>query len=155
METIQIFEETKNLKEEIKRLENELEKANQKINKIKKHCAHEIVFKYNDNYPKKMIIDGHYICPACGKNIKCFEKEQIKTTSFKDSRIIPLTNLSLIGNTETISTLISEVYNNIDIYYDYNIPTEQLSNLMETVLVDKQSKYENPKTLNKRNTFNT
>lgn len=150
METIKIFEEAKNIRTEIERLKDELEKSSRKKNLIKNQCSHEIVFKYTDNYPKKMMIDGNYICPACRKNIKCFEKGQIQTTAFKNSRIIPLTNLSLIGNIETISTIINEVYNNIDIYYDYSIPTEKLSNLMETVLEDKQSKYEKSKTLKKR-----
>ena len=100
METRKIFEETGKIGNEIGRLREKIEHLNIKYLEMTKLCPHEIVFKYNDNHPRKMMIDGTYFCPACGKTIRCFGIDQIYDTPFKDSRIILLSNLSLLGTTE-------------------------------------------------------
>lgn len=150
MDTIKVFKKINDLKNEIAMAKELLVNLNSKYADIMEECPHEIVFKYIDNFPRKMPIYGSYFCPCCGKNIKCFDKEQIIETVFSNSRVIPLNNLSLLGSPEIYDIIREEVYNNIDFYYDYVIPTEELSLKMEELLIDKQIKYEaDEKTLRK------
>ena len=144
METKKVFEETGKLGYEIKKLGNLLEKVNKKCFEMMELCPHEIVFKYNDNHSRLFMIDGTYFCPACGKLIKCYIKEHLNETAFKDSRIIPLNNLSLIGTSDVHHTIRNEVYENMDLYYDCNVSTIELSSKMEQKLIDKQCLYESP-----------
>ena len=138
METKEVFEETGKLGNEINRLRKLLEQVNKECLEMMQQCSHEIVFKYNDNHSRKMMIDGTYFCPACGKIIKCIQRDQIQDTPFKNSRIISLIGLSLLGTSENHYIIRNEVYNNLDLYYDCNIPVEELSFKMGKVLKDKQ-----------------
>ena len=142
MDTKKIFEETGKIGNEIHKLRGKIEDLNIKYLAITELCSHEIVFKYNDNHSRK--IDGNYFCPACGKTIKCFGKDQIYDTQFKDSRIIPLSNLSLLGTPENHRIIRNEVYDNMGIYYDPIIPIQELSSKMENLLKDMQYEYEDP-----------
>ena len=90
------------------------------------------------------MIDGTYFCPACGKAIKCFGMNQIYDTPFKDSRIIPLPNLSLLGTPEVHRMMRNEVYDNMDTYYDPIVSIQELSLKMEDVLKENQYEYESP-----------
>ena len=144
METRKIFEETGKIGNEIGRLREKIEDLNTKYLEMTELCLHEIVFKYNDNHPRKMMIDGTYFCPACGKAIRCFGMNQIYDTPFKDSRIIPLTNLSLLGTPEVHRMMRNEVYDNMDTYYDPIVSIQELSLKMEDVLKENQYEYESP-----------
>ena len=144
MTTKEIFEKTGKIGNEIGKLREKIENLNMKYLEMTELCSHEIVFKYNDNYARKAMIDGNYFCPACGKIIKCFGMDKIYDTQFKDSRIIPLTNLSLLGTPENHHIIRNEVYDNMDVYYDPIIPIEELSSKMEEKLVKLQTQYEEP-----------
>ena len=150
METRKIFEETGKIGNEIGRLREKIEDLNIKYLEMTELCLHEIVFKYNDNHPRKMVIDGTYFCPACGKAIKCFGIDQIYDTPFKDSRIIPLSNLSLLGTPEVHRMMRNEVYENMDTYYDSIVSIQELSSKMEDILKYKQYEYENPEKVFKK-----
>ena len=151
METKKVFEETGKLGYEIHKLGKQLEKVNIQCFKMMELCPHEIVFKYTDKQSKMLSIDGKYFCPACGYTIKCIQKEQIKKSEFKDSRIIPLTNLSLLGTSEDYHSIRNEVYQNMELYYNPEIDIETLSNKMEEILKNKEMRYKKlTKTLNKR-----
>lgn len=151
MDTKKVFEETGKLGNEINRIRKQLEKVNNQCLEMMEICPHEIVFKYVDNYPRMLMIDGTYFCPACGKTIKCIHPEQIKESSFKDSRVIPLTNLSLFGASEIHHIIRNEVYQNMELYYNSASVVEELSDRMEELLKDKEQRYENSaKTLRKR-----
>ena len=142
METRKIFEETGKIGNEIGRLREKIEDLNIKYLEVTELCPHEIVFKYNDNHPRKMMIDGTYFCPACGKTIRCFGIDQIYDTPFKDSRIILLSNLSLLGTPEVHRIMRNEVYDNMDTYYDPIVSIQELSLKMEDVLKENQYEYE-------------
>ena len=144
MKTKNVFEETGKLGNEISRLHKQLDNVNMKILGLMGECPHEIVFKYNDNHPRMLMIDGTYFCPACGKSIRCVKPEQLQESSFKDSRVIPLTNLSLIGTSSLHYTIRNEVYQNMDTYYNANIATEELSSMMEEQVKDQEQRYESP-----------
>ena len=142
METRKIFEETGKLGNEISRLHKQLDSINMQILGLMEECSHEIVFKYNDDHPRKAVIDGSYYCPACGKYaLHVVAGQEIP---FKSSRIIPLTNLSLVASSDLFHTIRNEVYMNMDFYYDPEIPTEEISSRMESLIEDKQTKYESP-----------
>ena len=150
METRKIFEETRKIEKEIGILREKIENLNIKYLEMTELCHHEIVFKYNDNHPRKMMIDGTYFCPACGKTIRCFGIDQIYDTPFKDSRIILLSNLSLLGTPEVHRIMRNEVYDNMDTYYDSIVSAQELSSKMENILKDKQYEYENPEKVLKK-----
>ena len=77
METKKIFEETEKLENKLKKLNEEIKVVNFGFLKMMEACPHEIVFKLTDNHPRKMMIDGKYFCPACGKALRIINKEQI------------------------------------------------------------------------------
>ena len=142
MDTKKIFEETGKIGNEIVRLKEKIENLNTKYLEITELCPHEIVFKYRDFHPKVIRIDGTYFCPACGKSIRCFGMNQIYDTQFKDSRIIPLTNLSLLGTPEVHQIIRNEVYSNMELYYDPISSIQELSLKMEDILKEHQYQYE-------------
>lgn len=154
MNTKEIYKQTILLETEKEKLEELLDKLDNKKIEMMKLCSHDLVFKYKDNYPRMMCIDGYYFCPACEKIIKSFNKDKMKETQFKNSKIIPLTNLSLFGSKEVHNEIKNEVFNNYDYYYDDKKSIEEISSKMESVLEGKQIKYESPeKTLKKMKRF--
>lgn len=140
MKTISIIEQNKEIKKDIKKLKEKIERYNHQLSKLQEECSHEIVFKYNDNHPRKMVIDGKYYCPACDKNIELVNKNQYLNSCFKNSKIISLTDLSLIGDIETLTKIKEEVLENMDFYYKCNNMYE-LRNRMEHKLRDYQHNF--------------
>ena len=135
MKTIQVIEQSKEIEKEKEKLKEKLKKLNSQLSILGEECPHEIVFKYNDNQPRKMVIDGNYYCPACSKNIEFIFKNQYLTSCFKDSKIISLTDISLVGDTKTLLKIKEEVLNNMDFYYKCNDLIE-IRNRMEHKLKD-------------------
>ena len=144
METKEVFAISFEKVTEMEQLKKMLSELNFEFKALMGECPHEIVFKYNDNHPKKMPIDGNYYCPACGETVKCLNRNDRSKSVFKDSRIIPLKNLSLISSKEVLDTIRTEVYENIELYYDKDIDVETLELKMEDELKDKQRKYKKP-----------
>lgn len=142
MDTKSVFEKKDELGRKITILKEQLAMVNKKCLEVMEKCPHEIVFMYNDNYPKMLMTDGSYFCPACGKTIKCKHKEQIKDSSFRKSRIIPLSNLSLFGTSEVCDIIRNEVYQNMELYYNSDSIIDELSSKMEELLKDKEQRYE-------------
>ena len=126
---------------------DDMEKATQiqQILIITTKCPHEILFKYTDNnFQNKDVVDI-YFCPACEKTITiehCRANELRWMLEY--SRVIPLTNLSLLGTPEVHRMIRNEVYENLDYYYNADIPIEELSSKMEEKLVKLQTQYEEP-----------
>lgn len=143
MDTKEIFEETGNLESEMKRLEKQIEKVNTQRLEMMEICPHEIVFKYTDNHPKLLMMDGTYLCPSCGKIMKCIKSKKIQESSFKNSKVIPLTTLSVIGTSNLHRMIRNEAYQNMHIYYNQSIATEELSSKMEEQIKLEEQRYEN------------
>ncbi len=137
----EIFDKTKELNNKIMEDEQEICNLNEELSNLTHICPHEIVFKYNDNHPHKMVIDGNYFCPACGKIIMCTNSDELANTDFKNSRVIPLTNISLRGTKETLSLIRNEVYDNLDLYYDRHVRLDYLIKKMEDTLKDQVYDY--------------
>ena len=141
MDSRDVFNKTIKYGNEIKKKRLEMESLAKKITDLWAECNHEIVFKYRDDHPRKMMIDGHYFCPACGQTIKCIYEDDLKESSYKNSLIVPLTNLSLVGDQETYSAIREEVYYNYDFYYNLDTTSEEMQAQMEGVLKDYEEKY--------------
>jgi histidinol phosphatase-like enzyme len=118
----------------------EIKKTKSIYSKLSTNCKHELVFKINDNQNRKMVIDGNYYCPECGKLIECVFKNQYLYTEFKDSKIIDLSKLSLVGDTKTLMKIKDEVLNNKDFYYNCKNINE-IRTIMEDKLHDFQYDY--------------
>jgi len=144
MNTNEVIKKSVEIERDRTELKNKLKKINEIYSNIVTNCPHELVIKYNDNQPRKMVIDGHYFCPACGKNIECIAKYQYLSTEFKDSRIIDLNSLSLVGTTEVLKKIREEVINNRDFYYKCKDSIE-IKNRMEDSLFDYQHDYKKDK----------
>ncbi len=150
MEIKDIFDETNKIGNEINRVNDYIKKLEEEYLKVTEICPHEIVFKYNDKLPKIMIIDGSYYCPACNQTIRIIKKEDLIDSPFKDSKIIPLTNLSLLGTPKTHAKIRDEVYSNIDYYYNPSINTDELSSKMESILEEEEYYYNHMKRVLKK-----
>lgn len=154
MEIKRVFEKTEEIEEKINNLKQQIQELNNQKKEIREICSHDIVFKYNDNQPRKMIVDGNYYCPACETSIECFQNNQIKNTPFRNSRIINLSSLSILGTKEVHHKIRNEVYQNIDLYYhsDYNV--EELTDKMIEILEDYQIENEKPEKVLRKNAKN-
>jgi len=141
METIQIINQRKQLENEKIKLEQKIKSMNEELNILSQECKHDIVFKYNDKQPRKIVIDGYYYCPACGKVEEFIFKNQYLSSCFKNSKIISLTDLSLVGDKDTLMKIRDEVLDNLDYYYKNN-NLYDLRNTMEGKLKDYQYKKE-------------
>ena len=139
MKTSEIFKESYRIEDETFKIYRKIDDLKAEYLDNQDSCMHEIVFKYTDNHPRKLMIDGNYFCPACDKVISCVHEEDIEDTIFKDSRVIPLTNLSLYGTPHIHAIIKSEVYYNMSLYYNFDIAIEELANKMESKLMDYQS----------------
>ena len=139
MKTDEIFKESYRIKDETFEVYRKINDLKAEYLDNQDTCSHEIVFKYADNHPRKMKIDGDYFCPACEKVISCIHENDIQDTVFKNSRIIPLTRLSLCGTPHIHEIMKSEVYYNMDLYYNNDIQEDDLSLKMEETLLDYQS----------------
>lgn len=144
MEIKEIFEETGKIGIEQNRLREKICQLNQCLGEIASQCSHDIVFKYTDNHPRKNIFKETYFCPACTDIVHCYWKDELFQTEFKNARVIPLANLSLLESNKVHNVIRNEVYENLDYYYNRNISTEELSSNMEEKLVDLQTRYEEP-----------
>ena len=144
MDTRRIWNETTILENEISNIREKIKVLNKKYLEVRELCPHEIVFKYTDNHPRKRLIEGTYYCPACGKLWKNFETDQIDSLPLKDSKVISLENISLLGTKENLDRIRTEVMNNQIIYYDSNISSQELALRMEEVLKDYQYDYMSP-----------
>ena len=142
METREVFRKSSYYGNEIKKKRIEMENLAKKCVNLWDECNHEIVFKYNDDHPRKLIIDGYYFCPACGQTIECIQESDLSKSAFKESKVIPLTNLSLIATKETYSEIRNEVFYNFDFYYDKDIPVEYKEEKMESVLKRLEVKHD-------------
>ena len=91
----QYYEETTKQENELIETRKRLEEQTTAYNELRGICTHSIIFKFKDNYPTDRPIDGNYFCPACRLVIECASKEQLKNTKYRESRVIPLLNLSL------------------------------------------------------------
>ena len=149
MKTKKVFEETEKLDNRLKQLTEERKEINLSFAKMIEVCPHEIVFKFNDNCPRMMLIDK-YFCPACGKALQISGEKNIEKSPFKDSRVIPLNNLSLLGTNEDYQTIRKEVFSNYDMYYDPDANTEELSKRIEELLVERQYDFLSEKRLLKK-----
>ena len=138
MKTKKVFEETARLGNEIINERQKLERLNLERLEMMNKCTHELVFKYFDNRSKRSTIDGNYFCPACGKIIVCNESEQILDSDFKESRIIPLMDISMVGTKEEFSLIRSEVYYNMDYYYNPSLDWKEIASKMESIIAEQQ-----------------
>lgn len=152
---------TKDIFEKSFRLDNEMEKAQEKIGeidlerlKVMSLCPHEIVVKYSNNKHKKIFIDECYFCPACGKYLRCFSKNQIKESPFKNSRVIYLNSISLLEIEKIFHIIRNEMYSNIDFYYNPNIDIQELSKTMEELLNNHECSDDKQKKLAKGKNYN-
>ncbi len=91
-------------------------------------CPHELVVLFRDTHPKPVFVDGSVYCPACDKLIT----NTIATTKvvnlFGHSKVLPLTELSLINNNETLDAIKKEV---IEHYDEYLSGTKNEKDLVE------------------------
>ncbi len=152
MNSKEVFIETGKIGNEISTLHKRIDVLNARCVQIMEICPHDIVFKYKNNHPRKMPYDGDYFCCACGSTIRCYHTGDIRNTAFKDSRVIPLTNLSLFGSHELYRTIRNHVFDNFDKYYNKSTPINELEEDMEEVLKPLEDSYENPVKVLKRST---
>lgn len=143
--------------EETTKKENELLEARQKLEQItsiyhdlRGICTHNIVFKYKSNYPHENKIDGDYYCPACRLVYECAKEGQILQTKFSHSRVIPIMNLSLRNGKNVQDAIRKEVYENIELYYNPDIPVDELSSKMEDAIKEQHFDYLNPNKVYKK-----
>lgn len=140
----QYYEETTKQENELIETRKRLEEQITAYHELRGICTHSIIFKFKDNYPTERSIDGNYFCPACRLVIECASKEQLKNTKYRESRVIPLLNLSLRNGRVVHDAIREEVFKNLDLYYDPEVSIEELSAKMEDAIAEHHFDYLNP-----------
>lgn len=139
----QYYEETAKQESELIETRKRLEEQITAYNELRGICTHSIIFKFKDNYPTDRPIDGNYFCPACRLVIECASKEQLKNTKYRESRVIPLLNLSLRNGRVVHDAIREEVFQNLDLYYNPEASIEELSVKMEAAIAEQHFDYLN------------
>ena len=142
METKNVFKSVDDLNKAINRENERIKVLNGRLKSLIDVCPHEIVFKFNCNHPRRIPIDGYYFCPACYSTVTCYSKEDLTNTIYRGSRVIHLSNISIVGSPQIYSIMRGEVFQNFDTYYDPNTPSEELQSKMESVLETLQYDYD-------------
>lgn len=140
----QYYEETTKQENELIETRKRLEEQITAYHDLRGICTHSIIFKFKDNYPTDRPVDGNYFCPACRLVIECASKEQLKNTKYRESRVIPLLNLSLRNGRVVHDAIREEVFQNLDLYYNPEASIEELSAKMEDAIAEHHFDYLNP-----------
>lgn len=94
-----------------------LQKINDYAKEIMSACPHEIVVQMRDNHPRKMLIDGSFYCPACDRILVDTTISSIGVVKlFGHSKLLQLTELSLINNDKTLDMIKKEIIEHYDEY---------------------------------------
>ena len=136
MKTDTKIHQIKNELEEKKlRLNSQLESVNHEINRLQEQCPHSIVFKFDDNEEIEKIGKIYLCyCPSCGKKENIYISHKLERTSFKNSRIIDLSELIIDNYNDTFEIIQNEIFDHAEYYYNENVPTKQLSETMTKVI---------------------
>ena len=131
---LEIFAERLQIDKEKEEI-NELERANfEKLFEVQKECGHEIVLKFHDHKPHKML---YYdcVCPACKKLEMISQTNSIEKTDFKNSKILDLTHLQEeIVRYKYGSVIQDWIIDNYDICYGKSsaLKEEELTELLRS-----------------------
>ena len=99
-----IYKLKKELEEKQSLLSSELNLVTKRLFHLQEKCPHTIVFKFNDHLPHDLNIDLCY-CPACGRKDNIYDGYEIDETSFKNSKVIDLTDLHIREYTDIYEVL--------------------------------------------------
>lgn len=141
MDSKKAFEKTISIGNEIIKKHKELNNLNLEAQKVMDKCSHDLVIKYNDKVPRKLVIDGYYVCPSCGRTHECIDPNDFEKTPFKHSRVIDLTSLSLEATKELYMAIRKEIYYNFDYYYNPETKVEELQERLEKLLKKYEVNY--------------
>ena len=143
-----IYKLKKELEEKKALLSLELNLVTKRLIYLQEKCPHTIVFKFNDHLPHDLNIDLCY-CPACSQKENIYDGYEIDETSFKNSKVIDLTDLHIREYIDIYEVVQNEVFSHYEYYYNINRPSETLSETMEKIIKVKANKV-NSKKLKRR-----
>lgn len=150
MNNREVFNKTNELSIKIKKKRDELDELVEDIRGVQDSCDHEVVFKLNNDTPRMLIIDGYYYCPACGKSYEVIDHEDLQYTQFAKSKVVDLTELSLLPNDTVYSEIRNEVYENYDFYYGANTSIEDMKTKMLETMRPRDLPFQKQKDILKR-----
>ena len=150
MDKKEVFKKTSDLSIDIRKKREELNELVEKIGDIQDKCDHSLSFKLNNDTPRMLVIDGFYYCPACGKKEEIIDREDLRYSCFKDSKVVDLTELSLLPNDTVLGEIRHEVYNNLDFYYGADTPDEELKTMMVETMRPRNMPFEKQKDILRR-----
>lgn len=130
-------------------LEKKLENIIKNTNDLQNECSHNIVLELDDQKPHKVGKITTCFCPACGKSEDIYRGHKIENSSFKNSKLIDLTKISIYEFINNSLTIIEHIFNNYEKYYNKDIIESEIAESLLS-LIETQNKSENkPKTYKK------
>lgn len=150
MDKKEVFKKTSDLSIDIRKKREELNELVEKIGDIQENCDHSLSFKLNNDTPRMLVIDGFYYCPACGKSYEVIDHEDLQYTQFAKSKVVDLTELSLLPNDTVYSEIRNEVYENYDFYYGANTSIEDMKTKMVETMRPRDLPFQKQKDILKR-----
>ena len=141
---IEIYDEYKKNIEKRKKLIAQMMLCEQNLSNLQNECSHEIGIMFSDHIPHRVgkIIDC--FCPACSKIESIYCGNKLEKTSFKNSKLIDLSECLTINIIDRYA-IRDYIFENYDFYYN-NTSNEEMEkaiiNMMEnskikTLLPDK------------------
>ena len=88
-----IYNERSQLETEKFDLLESLQQVDDSLLQLQNECDHKVVLEFSSHIPHKATNTIECLCTSCGKKENLWHNHDIQKSSFKNSRIIDLTNL--------------------------------------------------------------
>lgn len=118
------------------------------LSNLKNKCNHSLVLIFDDHKPHKIGKIYHCFCPACSKFEHVYNKLRLENSSFKNSKIIDLSDIPMMNFNNYINQIIHYIFENYNYFYN-NCSNEEIANSILSIVKSKENINENPKILKK------
>ena len=124
---LEIYKKIQTINSDKKRLELLLSTMNDKISDLKEVCSHDLVLRFMiyKTHPIEQSCDCY--CPACGKKEIIYNEYGMDNSSFKDSKIVDLKELSYNDYHDYFDDIIEFVFNNYEFCYSSDSNEDEIS----------------------------
>lgn len=140
MNTKKVIEVNRNIREARDKEITYLKTISEYMQEIMNACPHELVVRLRSSHHRKMLAGSSYYCPACDMMyFNLPDYQGLVQTQFSHSKVLDLSQLTLLTDKDTLDTIKDEVLKD----YDGYLNGSNLDELKET-LKAKEYDYDEP-----------
>ena len=137
---IEFYNARNEINKERKELKKQLQATENNLANLQTECSHKIVLAFDDYMPHKIGRIIECFCPACGKREDIYPSHEIEKSSFKNSKLIDLTKLSISTFNEYFFNIMEHIFSNYEICYNDDISENEIAKtILSLVETEKKS----------------